>query len=226
MYERIKKHPPVRKLYAEQLAGEGVVSRRGGRGDRDARPTSAVARRPRGAQATSMGGAARDRRARARPHDEPRAAHDACPRRRCARSNEQLLRVPDGFEVHRKLKPFLERRRTAFEDPDGRIDWAHAEALAFASLLRARRAGAADRPGHRARHVQPAPRGAPRRRRPASAGARSRTCATRNAPFELHNSPLSEQACLGFEYGYSVQAPGRARALGGAVRRLRRTRPR
>ena len=28
-----------------------------------------------------------------------------------------------------------------------------------------------------------------------------------NAPFELHNSPLSEQACLGFEYGYSVQAP-------------------
>ena len=28
-----------------------------------------------------------------------------------------------------------------------------------------------------------------------------------NAPFELHNSPLSEQACVGFEYGYSVQAP-------------------
>jgi 2-oxoglutarate decarboxylase len=28
-----------------------------------------------------------------------------------------------------------------------------------------------------------------------------------NAPFELHNSPLSEQACMGFEYGYSVQAP-------------------
>ena len=49
--------------------------------------------------------------------------------------DDQLLRVPDGFQVHRKLKPFLERRRAAFEDPDGRIDWAHAEALAFASLL-------------------------------------------------------------------------------------------
>ena len=49
--------------------------------------------------------------------------------------NEQLLRVPDGFEVHRKLKPFLERRRSAFAEPDGRLDWAHAEALAFASLL-------------------------------------------------------------------------------------------
>ena len=49
--------------------------------------------------------------------------------------NEQLLRVPDGFTVHRKLRPFLERRRAAFEEPDGEIDWAHAEALAFASLL-------------------------------------------------------------------------------------------
>ena len=28
-----------------------------------------------------------------------------------------------------------------------------------------------------------------------------------NAPFELHNSPLSENACLGFEYGYALQAP-------------------
>ena len=43
--------------------------------------------------------------------------------------------MPDGFEVHRKLRPFLERRRAGFEEPDGRIDWAHAEALAFASLL-------------------------------------------------------------------------------------------
>ena len=34
--------------------------------------------------------------------------------------NEQLLRVPDGFKVHRKLKPFLERRREAFGEADGR----------------------------------------------------------------------------------------------------------
>ncbi len=48
--------------------------------------------------------------------------------------NEQLLRLPEGFSVHRKLSPFLERRRKAME-AGGAIDWAHAEALAFASLL-------------------------------------------------------------------------------------------
>ena len=45
MYERIKKHPPVRKIYAEQLAGEGVLSTRGGRPDRGARRSSRCARR-------------------------------------------------------------------------------------------------------------------------------------------------------------------------------------
>ena len=46
-----------------------------------------------------------------------------------------------------------------------------------------------------------------------------------NAPFELYNSPLSETACLGFEYGYSAATPERARPLGGPVRRLRQRRP-
>ena len=120
--------------------------------------------------------------------------------------NEQLLRVPEGFTVHRKLEPFLERRRAALEARTARIDWAHAEALAFASLLALGRAGPADRPGHRARHVQPAPPGAARRR-DRRALVPLQHLRDANAPFELHNSPLSEQACLGFEYGYSVQAP-------------------
>ena len=46
-----------------------------------------------------------------------------------------------------------------------------------------------------------------------------------SAPFELYNSPLSEIACLGFEYGYSAATPERAGPLGGAVRRLRQRRP-
>ena len=48
--------------------------------------------------------------------------------------NEQLLAVPEGFTVNPKLKRQLERRRTAL-GPEGGIDWGHAEALAFASLL-------------------------------------------------------------------------------------------
>ncbi len=48
--------------------------------------------------------------------------------------NEQLLTVPEGFTVHPKLMPQLERRREAMGE-DGGILWAHAEALAMASLL-------------------------------------------------------------------------------------------
>src|SRR5204863_5809181 len=50
------------------------------------------------------------------------------------RLNGDLLTVPDGFTVHAKLTKQLEKRRDAL-GPDGGIDWAHAEALAFASLL-------------------------------------------------------------------------------------------
>ena len=206
MYERIKQHPPVRKLYADRLAAEGVV---GADGRRAMRPSAAYQTRggrPRGAQA-SRWPAPPETGEHELDRTMSREPRTTLPEDTLRSLNEQLLRVPEGFEVHRKLRPFLERRRDGFEDADGRIDWAHAEALAFASLLALGRAGPADRPGHRARHVQPAPRGPARLRDRASAGARCRSLRDAVAPFELHNSPLSEQACLGFEYGYSVQAP-------------------
>ena len=118
---------------------------------------------------------------------------------------EQLLRVPEGFTVHRKLKPFLERRRAVFEE-GATIDWAHAEALAFASLLAlgvpVRLTGQdTERGTFSQRHAV---------LHDAETGERwtpLQHLRDANAPFELHNSPLSEQACVGFEYGYSVQAP-------------------
>ena len=174
MYERIKNHPPVRKLYAERLAAEGAVSRRGRRGDRRGRLPGG-GRRPRGAQALDRR-AARDRRARARPDDEPRAAHHgprghAALAQRAAPARARRLRGPP------QAPPFIERRRTSFEEGSG-IDWAHAEALAFASLLAlgvpVRLTGQDTERGtfsqrHRCCTT----------RRPASAGARSRSCATR-----------------------------------------------
>ena len=118
---------------------------------------------------------------------------------------DQLLRLPDGFELHRKLRPFLERRREALES-GGPIDWAHAETLAFASLLAlgvpVRLTGQdSERGTFSQRHAV---------LHDAKTGERHNPLQhlrDANAPFELHNSPLSEQACMGFEYGYSVQAP-------------------
>ncbi|HEV2752889.1 MAG TPA: 2-oxoglutarate dehydrogenase E1 component, partial [Solirubrobacteraceae bacterium] len=119
--------------------------------------------------------------------------------------NEELLSVPEDFAVHPKLVKQLERRRTAL-GPEGGIDWAHAEALAFASLLTegipVRLTG------------QDTERGTFSQRHLVLHDARTgRSCSPIQrlpgalAPFELHNSPLSEIACMGFEYGYSAEAP-------------------
>ncbi len=202
MYELIKKHPPVRKLYAEKLEQEDVVSA-------DDAETMAADAYSRVADAhtelkESIGtppetGEIELDRTMSR---EPRTtvAEDTL-----RALGEQLLRLPDGFTVHRKLKPFLDRRRAVFEE-DGPVDWAHAEALAVASLLAlgvpTRLTG------------QDSERGTFSQRHAVLHDAESGERYTplqhlrdANAPFELHNSPLSEQACMGFEYGYSVQAP-------------------
>jgi 2-oxoglutarate dehydrogenase E1 component len=116
--------------------------------------------------------------------------------------NDNLLRVPAGFTVHPKLVRQLERRREALETE---IDWAHAEALAYGSLLAEglpiRLTGQdAERGTFSQRHLvlHDADNGqtvCPIAQLPSS-----------HAPFELHNSPLSEVACLGFEYGYSQES--------------------
>jgi 2-oxoglutarate dehydrogenase E1 component len=119
--------------------------------------------------------------------------------------NEELLHVPDGFTIHPKLIKQLERRRTAL-GADGGIDWAHGEALAFATLLTegipVRLTG------------QDVERGTFSQRHLVLHDAKTgqTVCPIQSlpgalAPFELHNSPLSEVACLGFEYGYSQEAP-------------------
>ncbi|MEA2363500.1 MAG: hypothetical protein QOD71_2645 [Thermoleophilaceae bacterium] len=203
MYERIKGHAPVRKLYAQRLADEGVVSAE--EADQIATQAYEKVGEAHTELKQSMGGPPETGQ-----HEldrtmsrEPRTT---LPEDTLRTLGDQLLRVPDDFEVHRKLKPFLERRRASFEDPDGRIDWAHAEALAFASLLALgvpiRLTGQdTERGTFSQRHAV---------LHDASTGERwcaLQTLRDANAPFELHNSPLSEQACLGFEYGYSVQAP-------------------
>jgi 2-oxoglutarate dehydrogenase E1 component len=119
--------------------------------------------------------------------------------------NRELLRVPDGFTVHPKLVKQLERRRDALGS-EGGIDWAHAEQLAFASLLTEgtpiRLTGQdVERGTFSQRHLvlHDAKTGLQFCPIQALPGAL--------APFELHNSPLSEVGCLGFEYGYSQEAP-------------------
>jgi 2-oxoglutarate dehydrogenase E1 component len=121
------------------------------------------------------------------------------------RFNDELLAWPPEFSVHPKVSAQLQRRRAALTADDG-IDWGHAEALAFASLLAEgipvrltgqdvgrgtfshRHAVLHDvRDDHTVIPLQMLPAG--------------------TARFEVHNSPLSELAAIGFEYGYAAAAP-------------------
>src|SRR3954463_2738152 len=118
--------------------------------------------------------------------------------------NEQLLRVPEGFTPHPKLMSQLERRRGTLEE--GGIDWGQAEALAFASLLvegiPIRLTGQDTERGtfsHRHDVLHEASTGA--------TYTPLQHLDDAGAAFEIYNSPLSEYACVAFEYGYSAAAP-------------------
>ena len=118
--------------------------------------------------------------------------------------NEELLRTPEEFTVHPKLARQLERRRVAVEE--GGIDWGQAEALAYASLLvdgiPIRLSGQDSQRG-RSRSGTSCSTTCTRPRR----SPRCSTSTSASASFEIFNSPLSEYACMGFEYGYSAAAP-------------------
>jgi len=117
----------------------------------------------------------------------------------------KLAEVPEGFQVHSKLKRNLEAR---CEMADGKLplDWATAEALALASLatqgVRIRLTG------------QDVGRGTFSQRHAILYDQEDGTpfvplqhLAANQGPVAIHNSPLCENGALGFEYGYSLDCP-------------------
>ncbi len=201
MVQQIAAQPTVRELYAARLVEEGSVS-------------------PEEVEALSLKvrdelREAHDRLqasiASPRPSKEGRIPADtggavvtAVPADRLAALNERLLQVPEGFTGNEKLLKQLERRRERMDE--GGIDWGQAEALAFASLLTEgipiRVSGQDTERGtfshrHAVLHDQ----------HTGETHAPIQHLPDAGASFEIYNSPLSEYACLGFEYGYAVAAP-------------------
>ena len=199
--ERIEQHPPVREIYAARLVADGVL--RDEEADRLLGPTLQELRVAHERLRASFSESEPPVEARTRS-DTGAQVVTAVAADRLLELNEQLLRVRDGFEVNLKLARQLERRRDAMGD--GGIDWGHAEALAFASLLEEgipiRLSGQDTERGtfsHRHAVLHDPRTGetyTPLQELPTAA-----------ASFEIYNSPLSEFAALGFEHGYSIAAP-------------------
>jgi 2-oxoglutarate dehydrogenase E1 component len=206
MADAIKRHPRVRDLFAQHLVDEKIVDQADV--DRKAEEVweelgeAHSSLKEQISRAESVEQQTGEYRLDRSPSPDVTTAVSS---ERLESLNEELLTVPQGFTVHPKLLRQLERRRTAM-GPDGGIDWGHAEALAFASLLTE---------GTPIRLTgQDVERGTFSHRHMVLHDAKTgqTICPIQNipgalAPMELHNSPLSEVACLGFEYGYSQEAP-------------------
>ena len=195
-YQVIGSHPTVRSLWAQQLVAEGIISGEGADLIKEE-----VVRRLRAAQDR-----VRDEPDE-RPHAEDEPSEDGPPSVDTRVSmetllllNEASLRTPEGFTVHPKLARQLQRRAHEF-GPDFRLEWAHAETLAFASLLEEgvpiRLSGQdSERGTFSQRHLV---------LHDHETGAEHIALEhIGTARFEAYNSPLTETAVLGFEYGYEV----------------------
>jgi 2-oxoglutarate dehydrogenase E1 component len=210
MAAKIKVHPPVSEIYAEKLIGEGVVS---------AEDVGHASEHRHEEMSTAL--KVLREKMEAGDYEDPTVTtssstgelldRTASPPVDTAVSTEKLhainaalLKTPEGFNVHRKLRRPLGKRLEAIDN--GAIDFGQAESLAFGSLL--------TEGVHIRLTGQDTERGTFSHRHLVLHDENTglKYCPMQNlddasAPFELHNSPLSEIACLGFEYGYSAATP-------------------
>ncbi|MGX9573629.1 2-oxoglutarate dehydrogenase E1 component [Mesorhizobium sp. f-mel] len=137
--------------------------------------------------------------------DEQRRGKTAVPVKTLKEIGKKLTEVPKDFEAHKTILRFLENRRQAIESGEG-IDWSTAEALAFGAILL---------DGNPVRlSGQDSERGTFSQRHSVLYDQRDETryiplnnLSAAQAGFEVINSMLSEEAVLGFEYGYSLAEP-------------------
>jgi 2-oxoglutarate dehydrogenase E1 component len=201
MYQKIKDHPSVREIWAKEIEERGAIT------------AEEVEEMVEEIQA-------RMEEIRNKPKDEddddleteqPRTPVAEVPdtavsAEKLVELNAALLERPEGFTPNSKLERLFRKTRDNLgEEGEDRIDWAHAEALAFASLLEdgvpIRLTGQDSERGtfsqrHLVLHDEATGEDyVPMQNIPEA-----------NASFAVHNSPLSEIAVMGFEYGYTMNA--------------------
>ena len=200
MYEIIKNHPTARELYARELEERGIIAE--GEADELVEQMwsrmDEIRKNPEEMDEEDL--------ATDEPHtplvDVPETS---VPEERLVELNQSLLERPESFHSNDKLERLLRKNRGELNGDGGGIDWAHAETLAFASLLEdgipIRITGQDTERGtfsqrHAVLHdVETGNAYVPLQNIPQA-----------KASFDVHNSPLSEVAVMGFEYGYTMNA--------------------
>jgi 2-oxoglutarate dehydrogenase E1 component len=205
LYDTIRHHPTVRERWAETLAARGEIEA----GEAQDMITRLRTELQEAYEALEPEEDLREPTPEPPPPGAARRVDTAVPLAELQTLNDALLALPEGFSLNAKLARFRERRRERLADPDAEaVDWATAEELALASILvdgtAIRLTGQdAERGTFSQRHAVFHDEATGERYTPLQHIPQAR------AAFEIRNSPLSENAALGFEYGYNIQAPGR-----------------
>jgi 2-oxoglutarate dehydrogenase E1 component len=207
MYRTIARHPTTRQIYAARLAEAGVLRE----GEADTIATRliteleiqfAAAKSYRPNRADWLEGAWAGLE---QAPDDDRRGDTGVAGERLRQIGRGLVTVPEGFRLNPKIARQLEAKRAAIEAGEG-IDWATAEALAIASLCaegtHVRMSGQdSGRGTFSQRHAVLVDQETEERYVPIN------HVSPEQAPFEIIDSPLSEAAVVGFEYGYSLADP-------------------
>ncbi|CUA89122.1 2-oxoglutarate dehydrogenase E1 component [Chelatococcus daeguensis] len=210
MYKKIRQHPSTLEIYAKKLVDEKVVTqaevdeaREQWRAKLDMEFEAAQSYKPN--KADWLDGRWSGLKAVREDADDPRRGASGVSVDTLKTIGERICDVPEGFNVHRTIKRFLDNRRKMVETGEG-IDWATAEALAFGSLVLE---------GHPVRlSGQDSERGTFSQRHSVLVDQENEDRYTPlnniregQARYEVINSMLSEEAVLGFEYGYTLSEP-------------------
>ncbi|WP_338693572.1 2-oxoglutarate dehydrogenase E1 component [Bradyrhizobium sp. 26S5] len=210
MYKRIASHPSTLEIYAKRLVADGVLTegevekaKADWRARLDAELEAGAGYKPN--KADWLDGKWAGFKSADQEEDARRGVTgvDVAVLKDIGR---KITKVPDGFRAHRTIQRFLDNRAKAIDTGVG-IDWATGEALAFCTLLQE---------GHHVRlSGQDSERGTFSQRHSVLIDQEDES---RYTPFnhlggedtghyEVINSLLSEEAVLGFEYGYSLAEP-------------------
>lgn len=201
-YHEIRKHESVEILYGKQLVSDSIISE-----DEMNNIIDEVQKTLRAAHDKIDKNDKMDNPEMQRPESlaEPIQNDDSeLSFEQLKEINDAMLTYPSNFNVLKKLNKVLEKRKEPFESEDGLVDWAQAEQLAFATITQngtpIRLTGQDSERGtfsHRHAVLHDPDTG--------EQYVPLHNVPDQKATFEVHNSPLSEAAVVGFEYGYNVQ---------------------
>ena len=209
MYKKIRGHRGVLDIYAEKLVAEGVMTQERVDADKAAWRAKLDEEFEAGQhyapnRADWLDGRWAGLRSATGPEDD-RRGQTGVERARLVELGHRLTHVPKDFHVHKTIQRLLDNRRKAVDTGEN-IDWAMGEALAFASLV--------DEGKPVRLSGQDSERGTFSQRHSVLIDQENESryiplnhIRDEQARFEVINSMLSEEAVLGFEYGYTIAEP-------------------